>query len=87
MMMFISQPQQRCFDSIDQDHLFTHSDDDELTVNGETLPYLGRVLSVKDDSANKLKPKPDDSSDDESEPKSKTFDVDDPGNIFASALL
>ena len=44
------------------------------------------VLSFENDSDNESKPKPD-GSDDESEPESNAFDVNDPGNIFASALL
>lgn len=42
------------------------------------------TLSVEDDSDNETKP--DDSIDDESEPKSVAFDVDNSGNIFAIAL-
>ena len=33
------------FDSIDQDHLYAHDSDDELTVNEEMLAFLGMFFS------------------------------------------
>ena len=74
------------FDSIDQDHLFAHDDDDQLTVNEEIPAYLGMVLSIEDDSDNESKSKPDPRYN-ESKPKPSPFDVDDPENIFASTLF
>ena len=75
----------KVFDSIDQDHLLSHSNEDDCTVNEETLVFLGMVLSV-DDTNDKPESKPDDIIDNEPEQVSIGFDVNNPVNIFATTL-
>ena len=55
-------------------------------MNEETLGFVGMILSADDNNNNEPESDPDDIIDNEPEQEPIGFDVNNPGNIFATAL-
>ena len=73
------------YNSIDQDHLFARTNDNNITLNEEAPAFLGMVLTANDND-NEPESEPEDMNDIDSEPLPIGFDVNDPINVLAMAI-
>ena len=73
------------YNSIDQDHLFSPTNDNNITLSEEEPAFLGMVLTANDDD-DEPESEPEDMDDNEPEPLPVGFDVNDPINVLATAI-
>ena len=73
------------YNSIDQDHLFAPTDDNNITLSEKAYAFLGMVLTANDDD-DETESEPEDMDDNDPEPLLIGFDVNNPINILATAI-